>query len=423
VVTANVAPIGAGIAADGCALAISGTEISDNTARASGGGVYLEGSTGSIDDAVIADNTAFRGGGVIEESGDVAITNCELLGNAVGSSAEDEGGGGGAYLRSDAPFTGNAVSDNVSSWRGGGLVVEDHRPLIDGNGFTDNRSGDDGAGVYVIFNNDVDDDAITISNNLFQGNDSAGDAGGLRLLGASATVSNNRFVDNVAADDGGGVKASHDLGLLVDDVFTGNRAGYGGGGIEIDDDRSTVLRCVVTGNVAARGGGIHYNDNRSPFKLEATLVAGNTATERGGGVGYDGVETDESELRFVTIADNTAPDTGGAYFEAAIVEVRDSVIAGNSGTQIKFATVTRPEGPATGGPTNWKYDDVFPLVVEGMAYPSGANGNLSSAPGFVGPADFHLSAGSACRDAGDPTKLDRDGTRADMGAYGGPDSL
>jgi hypothetical protein len=423
VITDNAAPIGAGVAATDCALTVAGSEITHNTGTASGGGFYLEGSTGAIDDSLIADNAAFRGGGVFQEDGDIAITDCEIRGNSVGTTEEDEGGGAGVYHRSDAPFTGNVVADNVSSWRGAGLLVEDHKPLIDGNTFTGNHSGDDGSGVYVIFNNDVADDEIAITNNLFQDNTSLGDAGGLRLLGASATVANNQFVDNTAGADGGGIKASHDQSMIMDNVFTGNVAGYGGGGLEIDDDRSTVLRCVVSGNRAARGGGIHYNENLSPFKIEATLITGNTATTRGGGIGYDGVETNESELRFVTIAGNTSPNAGGAFFESAVVEVRDSIIAGNSGSQVKFVSRMTPMGMVTGAPTNWKYNDVFPNTVEGMTYASGSNGNISSTPSFVSASDYHLGEGSACRNAGDPGQENRDSSRADMGAYGGPDSL
>lgn len=46
-------------------------------------------------------------------------------------------------------------------------------------------------------------------------------------------------------------------------------------------------------------------------------------------------------------------------------------------------------------------------------------------PLLVDPAncDFHLQAASPAIDTGDPTILDADGTRSDMGAYGGPDPI
>lgn len=52
----------------------------------------------------------------------------------------------------------------------------------------------------------------------------------------------------------------------------------------------------------------------------------------------------------------------------------------------------------------------------------GASGNISADPRFSGDRDFRLSAGSPAIDSGDPTLLDRDGTRSDMGHLGGPDA-
>ena len=50
------------------------------------------------------------------------------------------------------------------------------------------------------------------------------------------------------------------------------------------------------------------------------------------------------------------------------------------------------------------------------------DGNINADPMFVDPenADFRLKARSPSIDAGDPTIFDPDGSRSDMGAYGGP---
>jgi hypothetical protein len=47
-------------------------------------------------------------------------------------------------------------------------------------------------------------------------------------------------------------------------------------------------------------------------------------------------------------------------------------------------------------------------------------GNIFSDPMFIDTADYHLQAFSPLIDAGDPSILDVDGTRSDIGAYGGP---
>ncbi len=46
--------------------------------------------------------------------------------------------------------------------------------------------------------------------------------------------------------------------------------------------------------------------------------------------------------------------------------------------------------------------------------------NISKDPKFVSSTDFHLKKDSPAIDAGDPSIKDPDGTRSDMGAYGGP---
>jgi hypothetical protein len=60
----------------------------------------------------------------------------------------------------------------------------------------------------------------------------------------------------------------------------------------------------------------------------------------------------------------------------------------------------------------------------------GIDGHVVADPGFVSWSadgdcsndDLRLASGSALRDAGDPKILDPDGSRSDIGAYGGPEA-
>lgn len=91
-------------------------------------------------------------------------------------------------------------------------------------------------------------------------------------------------------------------------------------------------------------------------------------------------------------------------------------------------------GQAAGQPypsVSWEYNDTFPANFAGMADPTGSDGNISAEPSYVHPFgddyamgpqifDYHLVPGSPGIDAGPPELRDPDGSRADIGAYGGP---
>jgi len=51
---------------------------------------------------------------------------------------------------------------------------------------------------------------------------------------------------------------------------------------------------------------------------------------------------------------------------------------------------------------------------------TGINGNLNVDPGFIGPGDYHLGADSPALNTGDSLILNLDGSRSNIGLYGGP---
>jgi nitrous oxidase accessory protein NosD len=74
--------------------------------------------------------------------------------------------------------------------------------------------------------------------------------------------------------------------------------------------------------------------------------------------------------------------------------------------------------------TVWEYNDVYDNrsgnYVDGITQGTGC---INANPLFVNPGtDFHLASGSPCINTGDPNSIynDWDGSRNDMGAYGGP---
>ena len=74
---------------------------------------------------------------------------------------------------------------------------------------------------------------------------------------------------------------------------------------------------------------------------------------------------------------------------------------------------------------SFTYSLVFDATSSGTWSPPLGSGNLSADPLLTDPAsgDFTLQRLSPAKDAGAPSGVDPDGSRADMGAHGGPDAL
>lgn len=103
---------------------------------------------------------------------------------------------------------------------------------------------------------------------------------------------------------------------LVDSVVTGNAAIGKGGGIWGDGFRMTftMLRTSVTNNTAGSdGGGIYIEDTRGILTIEDSTISGNTAGDDGGGIYlYD--PDHDIIIRGTTISGNTAANKGGGIY-------------------------------------------------------------------------------------------------------------
>ncbi len=83
---------------------------------------------------------------------------------------------------------------------------------------------------------------------------------------------------------------------------------------------------------------------------------------------------------------------------------------------IKNNNIIGSQNAVYGGGSDVKYNNFWKV----SSYPSDST-NISADPMFVNDtSDFHLQMYSPLIDAGDPTILDEDGSRSDIGLYGGP---
>jgi hypothetical protein len=134
-----------------------------------------------------------------------------------------------------------------------------------------------------------------------------------------------------------------------------------------------VKNCVVSG---CQGDGIRITQN-------STGTVANCVIYQNGGSGVFGPDANNAAIYNCISVENASWGFSGAFF-----------------------------GPYL----NVTYSDGSAYYVIGV-------GNIDINPGFIRPpADFHISASSPCWDTGKPDVSDPDGTRSDMGYFGGPET-
>ncbi|MCZ6682745.1 MAG: right-handed parallel beta-helix repeat-containing protein [Planctomycetota bacterium] len=204
-------------------------------------------------------------------------------------------------------------------------------------------------------------------------------------------------------------------GSILDGFTITNGLGFPAGGIFCYyNSDPTLTNLIITGNEGGSdGGGGIYCALANPTISNCTITA-NTATDLGKGGGIYCLMSSPT-ISNCTIAGNTAGDSGGGVYcsEGSSPTIIDSIIREN-----------------WSGPFSL---DAFSAVSASYSNIDGGwigEGNTDADPLFVNPAgnDYHLSPGSPCIDAGDPThapqmgETDIDGEprlmgcRVDMGA-------
>ncbi len=462
IVEGNRGVHGGGILGNECALEITGAEVRDNVASEYGGGALLYQCSGSVSGSTFADNTAFEGGGLAVNGGSIEIEDNEIDHNET-TCAEEYCGGGGVWLSGNAPLIDNTISANVSTVMGGGVYLYDSSGDVHGNLITDNVCYEDGAGLYSFYGSSA------ITENTFTYNEAWDDAGGLRIMTGTCVVEDNTISYNTAVDDGGGVKFSHSINEFRRNHIEGNVTGDEGGGFELDNDITPIEDCTFIDNQAGRGAGIHSGESWGDVWIIGTLIEGNVATDRGGAIQFEEDTAANAYVIHVTAVDNHA-NYGGAIcvtdstftLVASVIDDNRASVSGggvyidNSSGDIYNLTVHDNQAPDGAGITvhdstgvtvvnnivadsvsgsgvsisgsipTWSYNDVYGSDgpdYDGMPSPTGTQGNISVDASFFDPGtgDFTLAGNSPCVDSGTPVLDDEtDGTRSDMGAYGGP---
>ena len=360
-----------------------------------------EGPRSSIEGLKIVRGYAANGAGILCLNVSPTISRCVLERN----QANSEGGGGGgiACLSSHPLIEECTLRENIAD-HGGGIHCESSSPLIRSCTFNENAGLDNGGGISCFTGS-----AATIAGCEFRNNAAYDKGGGAIYVSASTPYIVDCVLEEGWADDGGGIYFTNDANsLVVRSTIQGNSVFDRGGGIAVHSSAPVLLECDIFANWAFdfSGGGIDCEEF-SQITLRSCRLDRNTAYDHGGGGLYclkseaalfncsisgnaagqsgPGVFVDRSVLSLTNCTlegNSTYGDEGGITTTDSDVSVVNSVLWGNSPSEVTVKT---------GAPPSITYSD----IAGGWT----GTGNIDEDPVFI-DEQYHIAAGSPCRDAG-----------------------
>ena len=303
----------------------------------------------------------------------VTVTHLTLTG---GNGDGDSGGAVYAHLDDGqhVTFESNIIKNNTADSNGGGIYVRGNtgdsnygHVTLHANTVQSNTAlGYAGGGVCI-----GDTDQVTVTNNIFQGNEAQEYGGGFRIWESSPLVfSGNQVLSNTARA-GGGLNLHNDVyqATLISNTIAYNVAdngsdGNGGGLLKTFNGEVVLEQNTLFSNTASGyGGGLYFNTGRPILRfndirrnhsgedgggvylgddacqggnlMRGNLIRENEASGNGGGILFHACEDMQSFANNVVI-DNTAAGYGsgirleGGYWEQAVNWTLQHTTLGNN---------------------------------------------------------------------------------------------
>ncbi len=351
---------GGSVHATGLKLTVRGSQFEDTAAEQDGGAVAVFGGEAVLVDVSVAGAAAARGGALAVVNGGLAATGLDVTGSAAT-------GDGGAL---------HAVASTVSL---SGQIVGA-------------KAGGDGGAVWAYGG------AVDLIDLLARDGEAAHGAvayqawGTLRVRASRLEANHARGAGAVHGGEGSVLEVTRSL--LCENTAAGEASGVYVGGGTLDD---VITNTVFFGNTASAGATLAVRDDAPPSQDGPRVRVHN-----------DTFVEDAVGVAVVDLA-GTADLSNDLFFgDAPVVALSDDARL-TGGWNLAF--------DPSGDPPDLGDIDAFP-----------AGGEVFAGPRFQryvsGDCDalLWLGVGSPARDAGDPRIVDPDGSRSDIGAFGGPDA-
>lgn len=242
------------------------------------------------------------GGGILNNFGNLTITNCIIANNQAVLDGSGNGGGIENYSGTLAIYN-STISNNAANYYGGGIENDAGTLTIYNSTISGNATSSSGGGI------ENDAGSLVISNSTISGNATSDYGGGIENVSGTLTIYNSMISSNVSGDLGGGIDSydANDDGFLTiinRSTFVGNSAASLGGGIEMYGTL-TLNQCTFTANSCAGNGGagIDTSGGVGPFTVNQSTLTGNFTTNSTGVGGIWGDATISNTI----VAGNNAP--------------------------------------------------------------------------------------------------------------------
>ncbi len=269
--------------------------------------------TGSETDRIVIDSSdIFARAFVINTNESVSLSNLEITGSQTTTVA------GALYIAGDGDvtLTNLDINNNSAQVKGGGIFISSadgsQRVTIIDSTISNNFAGQDGGGIYnygasvtierSVINENRVSDSVLYSSVIYYGGGIYNARGSLDLK--ESLVSGNTSIA------GGGIYNFEGFVTIETSVISENRARSGAGifnlagTLNIEGDSGN--RVLILNNTAYHGGGGVFNGELGSLNISHTLIDGNQANKRGGGIADHAGEERTTTLFDVVISNNIA---------------------------------------------------------------------------------------------------------------------
>lgn len=174
-------------------------------------------------------------------------------------------------------------------------------------------------------------DNVVVENNVVLGTSQNVDIGGgianvnsasIHIL--NSIIRNNQACNGAGFADNAGWVTIYNSRLIANHTTDASGCGNGGGIATVDSWQFELAHTIVEGNTATIGGGIYY-DVGSNRIFNDSIIRGNNASDKGGGLYNNGNLT----LNRVTLCGNQASSGGGIANYTEFLSLNNVTVSGN----------------------------------------------------------------------------------------------